>query len=171
QFSFRNNDSITNVKVLDQAVVPIKPDRPKKLLNLVLALFVGGFIGFGLMFLFESLDQSIKTPKDIEHLLKIPFLISIPLYVPDPNKPRTPAELMTLTEGHSPVGEAFRSLRTNILFSNPDLKKKIFVVTSTYPSEGKTTVVVNLATAFAQVDEKTLIIDADLRNPKLHYLF
>jgi capsular exopolysaccharide synthesis family protein len=78
---------------------------------------------------------------------------------------------MTRTEGHSPVGEAFRSLRTNILFSNPDLKKRIFVVTSSLPSEGKTTVVVNLATAFAQMDEKTLIIDADLRNPKLHYLF
>ncbi len=88
QFSFRNNDSITNVKVLDQADVPIKPESPNKLLNLVLAFFVGGFIGFGLMFLFESLDQSIKTPNDIEHLLKIPFLISIPLYIPDPNKPK-----------------------------------------------------------------------------------
>lgn len=178
QLSFNNSGSISNVKILDQAVVPINPERPKKLLNLLLALGAGVFIGFGLMFLFESLDQSIKTPSDIERSLKIPFLISVPLHIPEPNKTQTspdktqtPAELITLTEGHSPVGEAFRSLRTNILYSNPDLKKKIFVVTSTFPSEGKTTVVVNLATVFAQVEEKTLIIDADLRNPKLHYLF
>ena len=170
-FSFNTSNSITNVKVLDQAVAPVKPDRPKKVLILISALFLGVFIGFGLMFLFESLDQSIKTPSDIEHLLKVPFLISIPLHVPDPNKPQASPGLMTLTEGHSPVGEAFRSLRTNILYSNPDFKKKIFVVTSTLPSEGKSTVVVNLATAFAHVEEKTLIIDADLRNPKLHYIF
>ena len=126
QFSFRNSGSITNVKVLDQAIVPIRPERPQKNLILALALFLGGALGLGLMFLFESLDQSIKTPNDVERLLRIPFLISIPSYIQDPNKPKVVPALMTLTEGHAPAGEAFRSLRTNILFSNPDLKKKIF---------------------------------------------
>jgi len=171
QFSFATDNTIANVKVLDQADVPVKPERPKKTLVLILAIFLGLLLGVGLMFFFESLDQSIKTSHDIEHLLKVPFLISIPKAVAEANKPRISPELMTMTEGHSPMGESFRSLRTNIIFSNPDAKKKIFVVTSTVPAEGKTTVVVNLATAFAQFGEKTLIIDADLRNPKLCYLF
>ncbi|MCX5680903.1 MAG: CpsD/CapB family tyrosine-protein kinase, partial [Candidatus Omnitrophica bacterium] len=65
----------------------------------------------------------------------------------------------------------FRRLRTSIIFSNPDLQKKTLLITSPSPSEGKTTIVVNLATVFAQADEKTIIVDADLRNPKLHNVF
>lgn len=162
---------ITNVKILDRAEPPTVPARPRKALNVVLALVLGLFAGVGLVFLFESLDQTIKTPDDMQALLKLLCLVPIPRYESDATRPDASPEFVADKARHSTMAEAFRSLRTGIIFSNPDLPKKTFLITSSSPSEGKTTVAVNMATVFAQAEERVILIDTDLRNPRLHSVF
>ena len=162
---------ISNVKILDRAQLPIFPSRPRKALNIILALVLGLFAGIGLVFLFESLDQTIKTIADMQAILKLLCLVPIPLYKPDKEHAEATPEFVTDQVRHSPIAEAFRSLRTGIIFSNPDIAKKTFLITSSSPSEGKSTIAINIATVFAQGDERTVLIDTDLRNPRLHSVF
>lgn len=169
--SLSGSSDITNVKILDRAQVPVFPVRPRKALNVALALILGLFAGLGLVFLFESLDQTLKTGGDIETVLKTFCLVPVPLHKVDSSRPDAQAEFVSSRDRHSTISEAFRGLRTSILFSNPDLQKKTFLVTSASPSEGKTTVSVNLATVFAQAEERTILVDTDLRNPRLHSVF
>ena len=163
--------SSTNVKILERAQVPIRPVRPRKALNVALALVLGTFAGGMLALLFESLDQTIKSPEDIDRFLKLTALVVLPVYQLEKGHADLSAEFLTAKARHSTVAEAFRSLRTSIIFSNPDLRKKTFLVTSASPSEGKTTVAVNLATVFAHSEERVLLVDTDLRNPRLHSVF
>ena len=170
-FSFTKDDQkITNVKILDSGTASKKPVRPRLLLNLALALFIGAFGGVGAAFLLESIDQSLKLQTDIESSLHLPCLATVPLYSPEKGK-EIPSALISSQDINSMFSERFRSLRTGIIYSNPDLSKKVLLITSAGPSEGKTTTAVNLATAFAQSDEKTILIDADLRKPTLHTVF
>lgn len=169
--SLSGSSDITNVKILDRAQVPVFPVRPRKALNVVLAFILGLFAGLGLVFLFESLDQTLKTGGDIETILKTFCLVPVPLHKADSSRPDAQPEFVSSRDRHSTISEAFRGLRTSILFSNPDLQKKTFLVTSPSPSEGKTTVSVNLATVFAQAEERTILVDTDLRNPRLHMVF
>ncbi|MCK4859883.1 MAG: polysaccharide biosynthesis tyrosine autokinase [Candidatus Omnitrophica bacterium] len=160
---------LSNIEVVDEAKVPKSPVRPNKKTNLTFALFLGLSMGIGTSFLFESLDQSIKTPEDIQKILNLPFLGLIPnTYLKDK---KTSAELIVFKDFQSPVVESYSSLRTNIAFSNPDMRKKTLVVTSAGPGQGKTTISTNLATVFAQAGEKTILIDADFRHPRLHSIF
>lgn len=165
------SNDITNIKVLDRAEVPLKPERPRKALNVILALVLGCFAGVGLVFLFESLDQTFKSAADMEAVLKLLCLVPIPRHDADKEHPEAIPEFVADRSRHSLMAEAFRSLRTGIIYSNPDLSKKTFVVTSAAPSEGKTTVAINLATVFAHADEKVILVDTDLRNPRLHKIF
>ncbi|MFH0984182.1 MAG: polysaccharide biosynthesis tyrosine autokinase [Candidatus Omnitrophota bacterium] len=162
---------ITNVKVLERAHAPLKPARPRKLLNLMLALLLGLLAGAGLAFLFESLDQTLRSAADLEMFLKLFCLAQVPTHVIEKDHPEASPQFVTEVSRHSPMAEAFRSLRTGIIYSNPDLPKRTFLVTSATPSEGKTTVAVNLAIVFAQAEEKVLLVDTDLRRPCLHSLF
>ncbi len=161
----------TNVQILDRAQPPTKPVRPRKALNVALALILGLFAGVGLVFLFESLDQTIKTATELEQFLKLTCMASLPVCKPEGDNKDFMPEFVSQTMRHSMMAEAFRGIRTGIIFSNPDMAKKTFLVTSAPPDEGKTTVAVNLATVFAQADERTLLVDADLRNPSLHKVF
>jgi len=167
----KKNSFNANVKILDAGQITKKPIRPKPLLNLIFAFFIGGFGGIALVFLLENMDQSIKTPLDIESFLHMPCLAALPVYSQVEGKDVFPYGFICDKDSNSMFAERLRGLRTSIIYSNPDLKKKVLQVTSAGPAEGKSTIAVNLATIFAKTEGKIILIDADLHKPTLHSIF
>jgi capsular exopolysaccharide synthesis family protein len=148
------------VKIIDKAEVNSNPVRPNKAVNIILGVVVGLVVGFGLAFFIEYLDTSVKTIDDVERTLQSPVLGVIPQNVG-----------YLLDEGaESPHAEAYRVLRTNLLFSRKDDKLNTIAVVSAGAGEGKSTTVCNLATVFAQGGQRVLMVDSDLRRPTLHRL-
>lgn len=146
------------VEIFDQAEPARKAVRPNKPLNIALGIIVGLAVGIGLAFFIEYLDTSVKTIDDVERALQAPVLGVIPQGVG-----------ALLNEGpDSPHAEAYRVLRTNILFSQKDPKLNTLTVVSAGTGEGKSTTLFNLATIFAQNGSRVLVIDSDLRRPSLH---
>ncbi len=163
--------NITNVKIIDLAPVPQKPVRPRKMLNLALAVILGLFGGGIMVVILESLDQTIKTAPDLEKTINMSSIVAIPQFK---NKKVSAGLIPELASDKSPqslVTESFRHLRTGIMYSNPDFPKRTIMVTSSSALEGKTTTAVNLATVFAQSGERTLLVDTDMRSPRLHTIF
>lgn len=160
----------TNIRVVDKATVPEKPVLPKKKLNLLIAFLVGLFGGGGMAFLIESLDQSVKTPEDLKNRVKLPCLATIAIPQEDEDK-TVKAEFITQLKPRSTISEAYRGLRTSIMFTAVEHKRKVIMVTSSGPQEGKTTSAINLAIAMAQSGEKTVLVDADLRKPRVEEAF
>jgi capsular exopolysaccharide synthesis family protein len=157
----------SNVRVVDQAEVPTEPVSPRRVLSILIGLFGGAFCGICLAFFFEYLDNRVKTPEEIENELGLPSLGLIPV------TPSIAARPNPLISDGAPAtfAEAFRALRTNILFSAADGGPRSIVVTSTGPSEGKTMVAGNVAIGLAQMGQRVLLIDADMRRPRAHELF
>jgi succinoglycan biosynthesis transport protein ExoP len=150
----------TLVEIVDDAKAANKPVRPNVALNISLGIIVGLIMGFGLAFFIEYLDTSVKTIDDVERALQAPVLGVIPQNV---------GSLMQ--EGpDSPHAEAYRVLRTNLLFSRKDPKMNSITVVSGGAGEGKSTTIFNLATVFAQNGSRVLLVDSDLRRPSLHKL-
>jgi len=150
----------TLVEIVDPAKPSNKPVRPNVPLNIGLGVVVGLIMGFGLAFFIEYLDTSVKTIDDVERSLQAPVLGVIPQNV---------GSLMQ--EGpDSPHAEAYRVLRTNLLFSRKDPKTNSITVVSGGAGEGKSTTIFNLATVFAQNGSRVLLVDSDLRRPSLHKL-
>ena len=148
------------VKIIDKAEPNLDPVRPKNTLNIALGIVIGLVVGFGLAFFIEYLDTSVKTIDDVERTLQSPVLGVIPQNVG-----------YLLDEGaESPHAEAYRVLRTNLLFSRKDDKLNTVAVVSAGAGEGKSTTVCNLATVFAQGGQRVLMVDSDLRRPTLHRL-
>ena len=146
------------VEVFDPAAPDLRPVKPNKPLNIALGVVVGLAIGIGLAFFIEYLDTSVKTIDDVERALQAPVLGVIPQNVG-----------YLITEGpDSPHAEAYRVLRTNILFSLKDPKLNTITIVSGGAGEGKSTTIFNLATVFAQNGSRVLIVDSDLRRPSLH---
>ncbi len=136
------------------------PVKPNKTLNIVLGVVIGLIMGVGLAFFIEYLDTSVKTIDEVERAFQSPVLGVIPQNVG-----------YLVDEGlESPHAEAYRVLRTNILFSRKDEKLKTVVVVSAGAGEGKSITVINLATVFAQAGQRVLVVDSDLRRPTLHKL-
>lgn len=158
----------SNVRIIDRAEVPDVPIKPKKKLNLMLAAIIGLFSGIGLAFFFEYLDNTIKTPEDLKRYLDLPFLGPVPHLDIAKMKGVSTPELITLHKGKSHISEAYKGIRTSILFSFPDTSPKSILITSASPSEGKTLTIVNLAITMAQSGAKVVVIDADMRKPRLH---
>lgn len=150
----------TVVEIVDRATPGMRPVRPNKVLNIVLGVVLGLVVGVGLAFFIEYLDTSVKTIDDVERALQSPVLGVIPQNVG-----------LLLKEGaESPHAEAYRVLRTNLLFSRKDDKLNTVAVVSAGAGEGKTTTVFNLATVFAQSNQRVVVVDSDLRRPALHKL-
>ncbi len=148
----------TMVEIMDRAVPSQRPVRPNKPLNILLGIVIGLIVGVGLAFFIEYLDTSVKTIDDVERALQSPVLGVIPQNVG-----------RLFDEGaESPHAEAYRVLRTNLLFSRKDDKLNTVAVVSAGAGEGKSTTVLNLATVFAQSNQRILIVDSDLRRPTLH---
>lgn len=171
-----------NLRVIDPAVPSAGPIKPRKALNLAIGLAVGLTLGLALAFFLESLDNSVKTPEELEHNFELPVLGLIPaIQSQDVDRrkrrngldevARISSTLVTRYTPRSPISEAYRALRTNIQFSRIDTPLKTVVITSSAPSEGKSTTVANLAITTALMGVKTLLVDADLRRPVVHSLF
>lgn len=157
---------ISQARIIDYAIIPDEPVEPKLKQNSILGLLLGVLIGLGGAFLLEYLNTSIRSSKEIEELTEISVLANIPMV-----KNKHPIDIPIINEPHSDIAEAYRILRTNILFSAATRSIKSLLVTSTVPQEGKTTTCINLGITFAQLGQKVIILDCDFRRPKLHNYF
>jgi capsular exopolysaccharide synthesis family protein len=171
-----------NFRVVDPAMVPPTPARPRKGRDITLAFIVGLVGGIGLAFFREYLDNTVKTPDDVETLTHLPSLAIVPslsggnghfhssrmLKSGQKGNGRGgahPVALISHEQPQSQIAEAFRALRTSLLLSRADQPPQVILVTSALPKEGKTTATVNLAVTLAQLGDRTLLIDSDLRKP------
>lgn len=149
----------------DPAIPNDSPVQPQPLRSAMLAAVVGFMLAAGIIFLIVFLQDEIRDPEEITRKWGIPILGLITSHKPNG------ATIITMAHPRSPISEAFRSLRTNLQFSGVDSPLRTLVVTSASPSDGKTSVVANLATVLAQNSKKVVIVDSDLRRPRLHKIF
>lgn len=157
-----------NIRVIDPAVTPEKPVRPRKLINLAIGLLGGGLLGLMLVFVLEFLDQSVKSSEDLEEKLGLPFLGFVP-YEKLKKKEREYATL--LKDGNSLVAENVRNVRTMLDFSLAGEHNAPILITSSLQGEGKSHLSSNLLVALAQTGKKVLLVDGDLRRARVHRVF
>ncbi len=171
----------SNIRVVDPALAPTSPSRPQKSRNIILGFLLGIVGGIGLAIFREYLDNTIKSPDDVEALTGLPSLAVVPSQpglsgyqgrlarlgrqpeAPSPTGPRV--EMLSYIQPKSQISEAFRALRTSLLLSQADHPPQVILVTSALPREGKTTAAVNLSVTLAQLGDRTLLVDSDLRKP------
>jgi capsular exopolysaccharide synthesis family protein len=157
----------TNIRVVDEAQTPKSPVSPNLRRAFMLSLIAGTTLSLGLVFFVDYLDSRIKTPQDVKAYLGVPFLGLIPA-VPRGKDVGNPL----LTEiGPGGFAEAFKTVRTNVLFSSADDGLRSLVVTSAGPGEGKSICSANIAIALAQTGLRVLLVDADMRRPRVHEIF
>ena len=157
----------TNIRVVDAAIVPASPISPNRLWNMTLSIFGGVVFAIGLALFFEYLDNRIKSPDEIKSQLGLAFLGLVPVF----EGQNAAEDALLHRDVSAPFAEAFRGIRTNVLFSSAETGRRSVVVTSTGPSEGKTLVATNLAVALAQAGQRVLLVDADMRKPRVHEVF
>jgi capsular exopolysaccharide synthesis family protein len=174
-----------NINVLDYALVPEAPVGPARLRTVLLAFMLSLGAGIGLAIFLEYMDDSVRTCDEVESLLHLPALAAIPsaglmkrrgllpnskaLQVRDANEDNP--ELLINTDARSPLAETYRHLRTSVLLSTAGRPPKTLLVTSSVPGEGKTTTSINTAISLAQTGASVIVIDADMRRPRLHSVF
>jgi capsular exopolysaccharide synthesis family protein len=168
-----------NIRVVDEAYVDPEPVQPRTGLNVAVGGALGLLLGFAAAFGRNALDRSLKTSRDIEEHLDHPLLGVLPRTQPD--LPKNSAsrgrrgaagdELVVHEKPSSNAAEAARALRTNLMFAAPDKPQRTLAVTSGGPLEGKTTVACWVATAIAQAGKRVVLIDCDLRRPRVHKIF
>lgn len=169
-----SHQKTNNVYKLDAAVEPRDPVHPRVRLNLLLAMVLGLLGGIGLAFFLEYLDNTVKNQDDVEKVLGLPFLGIIPsikLQGEEEPKSVTLRDHYLLTHPKSTVAECCRTVRTNLLFMSPETPSRRLLVTSPGPEEGKSTVAINLAITMAQSGSRVLVVDTDMRRPRLHKTF
>lgn len=156
-----------NLWVVEKGEKPVTPVKPRKTLNIVLGILVGLFGGVGIAFFFEYLDNTIKTPEDVETKLGVPVLGTIPLLG---EKDDSITDII-LKEPQSIYAESYKTIRTSIFLSSSDKPPQNILIVSTGPDEGKTVTSVNLAVTIARAGHSVLLVDADLRKPRIHSIF
>jgi succinoglycan biosynthesis transport protein ExoP len=161
-------NSSATVTVISPAVTPKVPIRPRILSNTLLAAALGALAGAGLAFLVEYLDDTVKSPEDLQATGL--GAIGVVQRVPGNGKNEV-SRIFALNEPKSLVAEAYRTLRTNLQFSSLDTPLRSLVVTSAVATEGKTTTAANLAVVMAQAGNRIVLVDGDLRRPSAHKLF
>ena len=157
----QNTPSIVQI---EEAAVPGSPVRPLPFQTAMLGAAVGLMLAFGIAFAIEYLDESLRSPMDVDQVLGLPVLG----YIADMKPAEGPRQLHVAAFPRSPAAEAFRNLRSSIEFSGEDQPPRTLLVTSSRPGEGKTTVASNLAAIFAQSGKRVVLVDADLRRPSVH---
>jgi len=174
--------SAANITVVDRATVPFVPVAPQKSKALLYGLFGGLFVGCVLAFVIESIDDRLRTSEEVEAASMLPSLAAIPnmSYTGPRHKGdvkeasslyQTPHQLITIWDPKSHGAEAYRGLRSSLLLSSIDNPPRVIVITSAFPSEGKTTTAINFAIVLAQRGEQVLLVDADLRRGSLRRVF
>jgi capsular exopolysaccharide synthesis family protein len=192
----------SNIQIIDRAQVPLVPTLPRTGQNISLGIVVGMMLGLAASFLRDFLDNTVKTPDDVEQMAGLPNLGVIPGISPglvraayyagyglgkSKNKQLAPGETeetrerdsksivglcrpetVTLSHPHSSIAESFRALRTALLLANSGMPPRTILVTSGLPSEGKTTIAINVAITLAQRGGRVLLVDGDLRRPSVH---
>lgn len=184
----------SNIRVVDRAEVPPFPVRPRKAVNLVLGSLMGLVLGIGFAFFQEYLDNSIKSPDEVNRFLNVPALGTIPNMQSlnagrsygygygygyklkgqpsaDAIPQKVPLELITHSSPSSLMSEAYRSTRTSLLLSSADHAPRVILITSAVPSEGKTVTAINIAISLTQTGSRVVLVDADMRKPRVHSVF
>ena len=182
ELNITSDDNTNNVSVANPARLPKAPIGPARSRNIVIAFLLSLGVGIGLAFLLDFLDDSLKTIEDVDHYIHLPTLALIPALRnertaalksknPAPSDGKESTALALIDDARSPVAEAYRHLRTSLLLSSAGQPPKTILVTSSQPSEGKTTTAVNTAVVLAQTGAEVVIIDCDLRRPRVHVHF
>lgn len=151
--------------VVKAADLPTDPVEPRPLRSAVLAAFVGLLLGLGAAFLIDYLDDSLRRAEDVEAATGLPVLGVVPIEPPPDNRP------IAISEPYEFAVEVYRGLRSSVQFLGLDKPLKTIQVTSSLPGEGKTTTATNLAVVLAQAGHHVVLIDADLRKPRVHEVF
>src|SRR5690606_32949220 len=152
-----------NARIIDSAVAPTKPAKPKKSLIVAIAGLLAMFAGVGLTLLLEALNNTFRSSEDVENQLNLPVLGILPRTKGKPQLEMLSAFSKAADQGFS---EAIRTIRTSLVLANLDTPRKVSLLTSSVPGEGKSTLAANLAISLGQM-EKVLLIDADMRRPSL----
>jgi succinoglycan biosynthesis transport protein ExoP len=159
----------TNVRMLDAAMLPTNPVSPNLRINILIAASLALVLGLGLVFLIVFLDRSIKGAEDVQISANAPVLGVVPMLADlDTSTRDRDRDMYVHQHPKSQVAESCRALRTNIVFSGADHQLKTLVVSSANPREGKTTLVMYLGTTMAQSGQRVLLVDTDMRRPRLH---
>lgn len=161
-----------NIRIIDPAEVPQQPINIRPARSLSTGSAIGLILGVGLVLFVNYLDNTLKSPEEAEDYLGLPLLGAIARFKNlRGGQSDVHADLVTVRQPRSQTAEAFKTLRANLLMSYTDTPRKVFLVTSPHPKDGKTTIAANLAVVLGQMEQRVLLVDADLRNPALHECF